>query len=244
MIVEDADLEAIERQNTSRSIDIERFVAARRGRPGLLRPHVLPRAGGGAGRAAAVRAAAAARCEEEQVGAIGRFVLAGQGEALPDPPEGRRARARDAVRRRGRLLAGRDRGGRRRRRRSRRPSSTSRASSIDSLVGEFDPSEQLTSEYRQDLRRCSRRSSQASDRGAGAGRGDAGDRPDGGAQEERRRGEASARRRREEPRPKRARRSARPPARSSAELLASACGGAAPIAWSCAWKRNLSILPW
>ena len=43
VIVEDADLEAIERADDSRSIEITRFVKARRRRPDLLRPHLLPR---------------------------------------------------------------------------------------------------------------------------------------------------------------------------------------------------------
>ena len=44
VIVEDADLEAIEQRDTSRAIEISRFVPLERGRPGLLRPHLLPRA--------------------------------------------------------------------------------------------------------------------------------------------------------------------------------------------------------
>ena len=58
VIVEDADLEAIERADDSRSIEITRFVQKRRRRPDLLRPHVLPRPRGGDGAAPAVRAAA------------------------------------------------------------------------------------------------------------------------------------------------------------------------------------------
>ena len=153
VIVEDADLEAIERQNTSRSIDIERFVPLDEvdpvyfdrtyflvpaAAPAALRPYVLLRnvlAGGAGRRDRPLRPR-------------------GQGEALPDPAEGRRARARDAVRRRGRLLAGGDRrGDRRRRRRRRRPSSTSPASSSTASSASSTRREQLTSEYRQDLRK-------------------------------------------------------------------------------------------
>ena len=43
VIVEDADLEAIAQRDTSRAIEISRFVPLERGRPDLLRPHVLPR---------------------------------------------------------------------------------------------------------------------------------------------------------------------------------------------------------
>ena len=45
VIVEDADLEAIQLADDSRAIDITRFVPLDAGRSGLLRPHVLPRAG-------------------------------------------------------------------------------------------------------------------------------------------------------------------------------------------------------
>ena len=56
--IEDAELEAIEQRDTSRAIEIRQLRARRRGRPGLLRPHLLPRAGGDRGAAPAVRAAA------------------------------------------------------------------------------------------------------------------------------------------------------------------------------------------
>ena len=79
-----------------------------RGRPDLLRPHLLPRSRAGAGGAAAVRAAAE-RDERERDGGARPVRAAGQGAALPDPAEGRRARARDALPRRRRLLPGRDR---------------------------------------------------------------------------------------------------------------------------------------
>ena len=56
--IEDAELEAIERHDTSRAIEITRFVKARRGRPGLLRPHLLPRPRRHRGAAPPVRAPA------------------------------------------------------------------------------------------------------------------------------------------------------------------------------------------
>ena len=100
---------------------------ARRGRPDLLRPHVLPRAGERGGAAPALRAAAE-RDEGDRHGRDRPLRAPRQRELLPDPPEGRRARARDALPRRGRPLAGRDRRGGRGRSRSRSRSSSSRAS--------------------------------------------------------------------------------------------------------------------
>ena len=82
----------------------------RRGRPRLLRPHLLPRARRHRGAAPAVRAAARGHARGRR--RRHRLVRArGQGEALPDPAEGRRARARDALHRRGREEPGRDRRG-------------------------------------------------------------------------------------------------------------------------------------
>jgi DNA end-binding protein Ku len=152
VIVDDADLEAIERQNTSRSIDIERFVPLDEvdpvyfdrtyflvpaAAPAALRPYVLLRN----------------VLSEEGVGAIGRFVLAGKeklclirprGDALVletlyvaedvysqteiDEATGEAAAPKKAELDLARQL-------------------------VESLVGEFDPREQLTSEYRQDLRK-------------------------------------------------------------------------------------------
>jgi DNA end-binding protein Ku len=150
VIVEDADLEAIERQNTSRSIDIERFVPLAEvdpiyfdrtyflvpaSAPAALRPYVLLRR----------------VLQEEQVGAIGRFVLAGKEKLCLIRPKGdalvletlyvaedvysqaeideaaEETAVKDAELDLARQL-------------------------VESLVGEFEPKEQLTSEYRQDLR--------------------------------------------------------------------------------------------
>ena len=58
VIVEDADLEAIAQRDTSRAIEITRFVPLAEVDPLLLRPHVLPRAVERRGSAPAVRAAA------------------------------------------------------------------------------------------------------------------------------------------------------------------------------------------
>ena len=87
VIVDDADLEAIERSNTSRAIDIERFVPLGEvdpvyfdrtyflvpaSAPAALRPYVLLRK----------------VLEDEQVGAIGRFVLAGKEKLCLIRPRG------------------------------------------------------------------------------------------------------------------------------------------------------------
>src|SRR3954454_8919818 len=77
VIVDDADLEAIERQNTSRSIDIERFVPLGEVDPVYFdRTYFLVPASA----AGALRQYALSRkvLEEEQVAAIGTFVLAGK----------------------------------------------------------------------------------------------------------------------------------------------------------------------
>jgi DNA end-binding protein Ku len=152
VIVEDADLEAIERQNTSRSIDIERFVPLGEvdpvffdrtyflvpaSAPAALRPYVLLRN----------------VLAEEQVGAIGRFVLAGKEKLCLIRPKGdalvletlfvaedvySQAEIEEAT---GEAAA------------PKKAELDLARQLVDSLVGDFDPREQLTSEYRQDLRR-------------------------------------------------------------------------------------------
>ena len=110
VIVEDEEIEALTHSGRL-ALDRDQPLRRRRpGRPDLLRPHLLPRPRPGARGAAALRAATE-RDERERDGGARPLRPAGQGEALPDPAEGRRARARDAVPRRRRLLAGRDRGG-------------------------------------------------------------------------------------------------------------------------------------
>ncbi len=151
VIVEDADLEAIERQNTSRAIDIDRFVPLGEvdpvyfdrtyflvpaSAPAALRPYVLLRN----------------VLQEEQVGAIGRFVLAGKEKLCLIRPRGDALvletlfvaedvysqaeideAAADAKVKKAELDLARQ--------------------LVESLVGDFAPKELLTSEYRQDLRR-------------------------------------------------------------------------------------------
>ena len=110
VVVEDEEIEALTYQDDSRAIEISRFVDASAGRPDLLRPHLLPRACPGCRGAAAVRAAAE-RDARDRDGCDGPVCPAGSREALPDPAEGRRARAGDALRLSRRVLAGGDRGG-------------------------------------------------------------------------------------------------------------------------------------
>jgi DNA end-binding protein Ku len=151
VIVDDADLEAIERQNTSRSIDIERFVPLGEvdsiyfdrtyflvpaSAPAARRPYVLLHD----------------VLEEEQVGAIGRFVLAGKEKLCLIRPKGdalvletlfvaedvySQAEideiADDTTVKKAELDLARQ--------------------LVESLVGDFEPKEQLTSEYREDLRK-------------------------------------------------------------------------------------------
>jgi DNA end-binding protein Ku len=152
VIVEDSDLEAIERQNTSRSIDIERFVPLGEVDPIYFdRTYFLIPANA----AAALRPYVLLRdvLAEEEVGAIGRFVFAGKeklclirpkGDALVletmfvaedvysqaeiDEATGEAAAPKKAELDLARQL-------------------------VESLVGEFEPRDQLTSEYREDLRK-------------------------------------------------------------------------------------------
>ena len=150
VIVDDADLEAIERQNTSRSIDIERFVPL-----GEIDPIYFDRT-----YFLVPESAEAARgpyvllldeLKEEQFGAIRRFVLAGKEKLCLIRPKGdalvletlfvaedvySQAEideiADDTTVKKAELDLAKQ--------------------LVDSLVGEFAPAEQLTSEYRQDLR--------------------------------------------------------------------------------------------
>jgi DNA end-binding protein Ku len=152
VIVEDADMEAIERQNTSRSIDIERFVPLSEVDPVYFdRTYFLVPAAA----AAALRPYVLLRnvLAEEEVGAIGRFVLAGKEKLCLIRPRGDalvletlfvaedvysqaeidEAAGEASVPKKAELDLARQ--------------------LVESLVGEFDPREQLTSEYRQDLRK-------------------------------------------------------------------------------------------
>jgi len=152
VIVEDADLEAIERQNTSRSIDIERFVPLDEVDPVYFdRTYFLVPATA----AAALRPYVLLRdvLAEEQVGAIGRFVLAGKEKLCLIRPKG------DALVLETMFVAEDVYS------QSEIDEATGEATApkkaeldlarqlVESLVGEFDPREQLTSEYRQDLKK-------------------------------------------------------------------------------------------
>jgi DNA end-binding protein Ku len=150
VIVEDADLEAIERHNTSRSIDIESFVPLGEVDPVYFdRTYFLVPAAAPAARRPYVLLLNVLK--EEQVGAIGRFVLAGKEKLCLIRPKGDALvletlyvaedvysqaeideAAEDTTVKKAELDLARQ--------------------LVDSLVGEFEPKEQLTSEYRQDLR--------------------------------------------------------------------------------------------
>ncbi len=77
VIVEDGDLEAIDRDSTSRSIDITSFVPAAEVDPIVLRPHVLPRSRDGAAQQRPYVLLLQAMRETETA-ALGSFVLAGK----------------------------------------------------------------------------------------------------------------------------------------------------------------------
>jgi len=150
VIVEDADLEAIERSNTSRSIEIERFVPLGEVDPIYYdRTYFLVPAAAEAARRPYVLLRNV--LEQEQVGAIGRFVLAGKEKLCLIRPKGdalvletlfvaedvySQAEIEEAA-----------------------EETKVKAAELDlarqlvsSLAGEFEPKEQLTSEYRQDLK--------------------------------------------------------------------------------------------
>jgi DNA end-binding protein Ku len=152
VIVEDADLEAIERQNTSRSIDIERFVPLDEVDPVYFdRTYFLVPANA----AAALRPYVLLRdvLAEERVGAIGRFVLAGKEKLCLIRPKG------DALVLETMFVAEDVYS------QAEIDEATVEATApkkaeldlarqlVESLVGEFDPREQLRSEYRQDLKK-------------------------------------------------------------------------------------------
>ena len=152
VIVEDADLEAIERQNTSRSIDIERFVPLDEVDPVYFdRTYFLVPANA----AAALRPYVLLRdvLADERVGAIGRFVLAGKEKLCLIRPKGdalvletmfvaedvySQAEIDDAT---GEAAA------------PKKAELDLARQLVESLIGEFDPREQLRSEYRQDLKK-------------------------------------------------------------------------------------------
>jgi DNA end-binding protein Ku len=151
VIVEDADLEAIERQNTSRTIDIERFVPADEVDPVYFdRTYFLVPAAAAAGRRPYVLLLNVLK--EEQVAAIGRFVLSGKEKLCLIRPKGdalvletlfvaedvySQAEIEEATEETDVKTAELDLA----------------RQLVESFVGHFEPKEQLTSEYRQDLRK-------------------------------------------------------------------------------------------
>jgi len=151
VIVDDADLEAIARQNTSRSIDIERFVPLDEIDPVYFdRTYFLVPAAAPAGRRPYVLLLNVLK--EEQVGAIGRFVLAGNEKLCLIRPKGDVLVLET-------LFVAEDVYSQAEIDEAAEETEVKKAELdlarqlVESLVGEFEPKEQLTSEYRQDLRR-------------------------------------------------------------------------------------------
>ena len=150
VIVEDADLEAIERQNTSRSIDIERFVPLGDVDPVYFdRTYFLVPATAPAGRRPYVLLRDV--MQDEQVGAIGRFVLAGKEKLCLIRPKGEALVLET-------LFVAEDVYSQAEIDEAAEETDVKKAELdlarqlVESLVGAFEPKEQLTSEYRQDLR--------------------------------------------------------------------------------------------
>ena len=109
VIVEEDELEALERHDDSRTIDIERFVPLGDVDPVWMdRTYFLVPA---QRRRSAGRTSSARGDGGGGVGGDRTVRPLGHGIALPRPAAGARPRARDALPRRGRLLPGRDRGG-------------------------------------------------------------------------------------------------------------------------------------
>jgi DNA end-binding protein Ku len=151
VIVEDADLEAIERQNTSRSIDIERFVPLGEVDPVYFdRTYFLVPAGAPAGRRPYVLLLNVLK--DEQVGAIGRFVLAGKEKLCLIRPK-------DDALLLETLFVAEDVYSQAEIAEAAEETTVKKAELdlarqlVESLIGDFEPKEQLTSEYRQDLRK-------------------------------------------------------------------------------------------
>ncbi len=151
VIVEDADLEAIERQNTSRSIEIERFVPLGDVDPVYFdRTYFLVPASSPAGRRPYVLLLNVMK--DEQVGAIGRFVLAGKEKLCLIRPKGEALVLET-------LYVAEDVYSQAEIDEAAEETKVKKAELdlarqlVESLVGTFEPKEQLTSEYRQDLRK-------------------------------------------------------------------------------------------
>ena len=151
VIVEDADLEAIDRQNTSRSIEIERFVPLGDVDPVYFdRTYFLVPASAPAGRRPYVLLLNVMK--DEQVGAIGRFVLAGKEKLCLIRPKGEALVLET-------LYVAEDVYSQAEIDEAAEETKVKKAELdlarqlVESLVGTFEPKEQLTSEYRQDLRK-------------------------------------------------------------------------------------------
>jgi DNA end-binding protein Ku len=150
VIVEDADLEAIERHNTSRSIEIERFVPLGEVDPVYYdRTYFLVPATAEAARRPYVLLLNVLK--EEQVGAVGRFVLAGKEKLCLIRPKGdalvlETLFVAEDVYSQAEIDEVADET------KVKKPELDLARQLVESLVGTFDPKEQLTSEYRQDLR--------------------------------------------------------------------------------------------
>ena len=150
VIIDDADLEAIERHNTSKSIDIELFVPLGEVDPVYFdRTYFLVPATAPAGRRPYVLLLNVLK--EEQVGAIGRFVLAGKEKLCLIRPRGD-ALALET------LYVAEDVYSQAEIEEVAEETKVKKAELdlarqlVESLVGTFEPKEQLTSEYRQDLK--------------------------------------------------------------------------------------------
>ena len=151
LIVEDADLEAIERQNTSRTIEIERFVPLGEIDPVYFdRTYFLVPAAAPAGRRPYVLLLNVMK--DEEVGAIGRFVLAGKEKLCLIRPKGD-ALALET------LFVAEDVYSQAEIDEASEETEVKKAELdlarqlVESLIGAFEPKEQLTSAYRQDLRK-------------------------------------------------------------------------------------------
>ena len=78
VLVEEADLEALERSDDSRSIEITQFVRLEERRPDLLRPHLLPRARARRPRSAGPYVLLLEAMKQTGAAALGRFVRSGR----------------------------------------------------------------------------------------------------------------------------------------------------------------------
>ena len=169
VLVEDADLEALERTDDSRSIEITQFVRLEEVDPIYFdRTYFLV-----PGQAPAQRRPYALLLEamnETGVAALGTLRALGPRVALPRPRARRRARARDALPRRGRLLAGGDRRGASRTIDVKEPELELARQVIESLEAPFDATALVERVPPRPARAARGEAARRGDRGAGAGR--------------------------------------------------------------------------